>query len=525
MRTPLAGHRSGAPGVRHNRPMPARRVRPDRALLHPPGATRRARRRRRLRAARAGAGHAAGGVERHAGRGPALPVDRRARAARPQGAGGQPERPGRLRRASRWRSRWRWRCRASTRPSCDGFARRPARAGRRARHRAGRRRHHGRAADHRASPCSARCRPARRCCAAARAPATTSGSAARLGDARLALEVFRGTRRAAAAMRSTRVRRAMERPQPRVALGLALRGVAHAARSTLSDGLLGDLGHVLRALGRRRRASRSTRCRAAPRWPRSRCALQRDVPLAGGDDYELLFTAPASARDGGAARGARAGVRGDAASAASRPTPGLRLRRRPTARRRRGRRAASTTSQRMTADRPAVAATAGCAPRRARRALPAARTRRTGSRSASAAACRRGAGHRRHAVGLARVRAAASRWLDDLAVGRCCSAVARWSAGGPARAPRSDLRHGRPGRHRVGRGARVLDRAVAGDAGGLVGPAGGLRAVPPLRRRQAGPGGAGPTRCSRRAPATRSAGARASASCSTTWWPRCARCW
>ena len=50
----------------------------------------------------------------------------------------------------------------------------------------------------------------------------------RLGDARLALEAFRGQ----AALRGEAfedVRRAMERPQPRVALGLALRGIASAA--------------------------------------------------------------------------------------------------------------------------------------------------------------------------------------------------------------------------------------------------------------------------------------------------------
>ena len=50
----------------------------------------RAGRRRRLRAVRRRARHAARGLDRHAGRGPAFPADRRARAARPQGAGGQP---------------------------------------------------------------------------------------------------------------------------------------------------------------------------------------------------------------------------------------------------------------------------------------------------------------------------------------------------------------------------------------------------------------------------------------------------
>ena len=101
----------------------ARRVRPDRPLLHAAGAARRARRRRRLRAARARAGHAARGLERHAGRGPALPLHRRPRAARPQGAGGEPERPGGLRRPAARPSRWRWRCRAADDALLAPFAR------------------------------------------------------------------------------------------------------------------------------------------------------------------------------------------------------------------------------------------------------------------------------------------------------------------------------------------------------------------------------------------------------------------
>src|SRR5438552_3667485 len=64
-----------------------------------------------------------------------------------------------------------------------------------------------------------------------------------LGDARLALEVFRD-RVALDGSAFAAVRRAMEWPQPRVALGNALRGVARAAID-LSDGLSGDLGHIL----------------------------------------------------------------------------------------------------------------------------------------------------------------------------------------------------------------------------------------------------------------------------------------
>ena len=68
-----------------------------------------------------------------------------------------------------------------------------------------------------------------------------------LGDARLALEVFRGT----ASLDGTSldaVRQAMELPQPRISLGLSLRGVASSAID-VSDGLLGDLAHVLQRSG------------------------------------------------------------------------------------------------------------------------------------------------------------------------------------------------------------------------------------------------------------------------------------
>jgi len=114
-----------------------------------------------------------------------------------------------------------------------------------------------------------------------------------IGDARLALEVFRG-RVQLQGDSFSQVRRAMEWPQPRVALGVALRGVAHAAID-LSDGLAGDLGHVLA----------QSRVGALLDWaalPRSSVVaaqplpLQQQCMLGGGDDYELLFSAPASAR-------------------------------------------------------------------------------------------------------------------------------------------------------------------------------------------------------------------------------------
>jgi thiamine-monophosphate kinase len=133
-------------------------------------------------------------------------------------------------------------------------------------------------------------------------------SGATLGDARLALEALRGTL-SLAGDSFERCRRAMEQPQPRVALGLALRGVASAAID-ISDGLLGDLGHVLRRSGAATHTQDRTHVQApdiaaaplgATLWadalPRSAdlaaqpTALQHECLLAGGDDYELLFTA------------------------------------------------------------------------------------------------------------------------------------------------------------------------------------------------------------------------------------------
>lgn len=66
-----------------------------------------------------------------------------------------------------------------------------------------------------------------------------------LGDARLALEALLGHVQFPA---ETLARARLERPTPRVALGQALRGVASSALD-VSDGLLGDLGHILRASG------------------------------------------------------------------------------------------------------------------------------------------------------------------------------------------------------------------------------------------------------------------------------------
>jgi thiamine-monophosphate kinase len=128
---------------------------------------------------------------------------------------------------------------------------------------------------------------------------------ATVGDARLALEVFRGTV-ALESIDFESVRVAMEQPQPRVALGLALRGVASSAID-VSDGLLGDLAHILRRSG----VGATLDIDAVPRsavLSRQPQAMQRECSLAGGDDYELVFTAPPRHADAVAAAARQAGV-------------------------------------------------------------------------------------------------------------------------------------------------------------------------------------------------------------------------
>jgi len=99
----------------------------------------------------------------------------------------------------------------------------------------------------------------------------------------------------------------LNRPQPRVALGLALRGVAHSAID-ISDGLCADLGHILERSG----VAAEIEFAALPVSTVLRRFLDRRVAraalLAGGDDYELCFTAPPRARERVMRSGRRAGV-------------------------------------------------------------------------------------------------------------------------------------------------------------------------------------------------------------------------
>jgi thiamine-monophosphate kinase len=127
-----------------------------------------------------------------------------------------------------------------------------------------------------------------------------------LGGARLALEVFRGMVSVPADV-FERARFRMEQPTPRVALGQALRGIATSAID-ISDGLLGDLGHILKAsrVGATVHTEDAITLIADYAYP-TRTSDQFDAEamhqqrlghvLAGGDDYELAFTAPPALRD------------------------------------------------------------------------------------------------------------------------------------------------------------------------------------------------------------------------------------
>jgi thiamine-monophosphate kinase len=142
-----------------------------------------------------------------------------------------------------------------------------------------------------------------------------------LGDARLALEAFRG-HATLADDDFARARRAMERPQPRVALGLALRGIARSAID-LSDGLLGDLGHILARSGVGARLDYAALPRSATLAAQP-AGVQRQCLLQGGDDYELLFSASPDASAAVLQAAATAGVSVTRIGSAE-STPGLRL--------------------------------------------------------------------------------------------------------------------------------------------------------------------------------------------------------
>lgn len=130
-----------------------------------------------------------------------------------------------------------------------------------------------------------------------------------LGHARLALQALQGHVKLPPHVLKA-LRHRLEQPVPRVALGQALRGVASAAID-LSDGLAGDLGHLLKASGVGAVlhteallmlftsfliALKACNTPALALFDLKTAADPLGCVLSGGDDYELAFTAPVQAR-------------------------------------------------------------------------------------------------------------------------------------------------------------------------------------------------------------------------------------
>lgn len=114
-----------------------------------------------------------------------------------------------------------------------------------------------------------------------------------LGDARLALAGYRHELELSAQTLETAAVR-MHTPTPRVELGRALLGHAHAAID-ISDGLSGDLAHILESSNVGARVDASTLPLGTALQTQERTLGWR-FALTGGDDYELCFTAPKSAQ-------------------------------------------------------------------------------------------------------------------------------------------------------------------------------------------------------------------------------------
>lgn len=139
------------------------------------------------------------------------------------------------------------------------------------------------------------------------APGDTVWVSGRIGDGALGLKAVQGELDIAphhvdALADSYRL------PQPRVALGPSLIGIASAGMD-VSDGLVQDLGHLCRASG----VAAVIRATEVPLSEAARAALGADQSrlasvLTGGDDYELLFTAPARFRDAVLEAGRQSGV-------------------------------------------------------------------------------------------------------------------------------------------------------------------------------------------------------------------------
>jgi thiamine-monophosphate kinase len=113
-----------------------------------------------------------------------------------------------------------------------------------------------------------------------------------IGDAFLGLELLRGAYRGLAAEHRAALITRFRVPEPRTELGPQLAGIADAMID-VSDGLLADLGHICEASN----AAAVVEQTALPLSPAAQAVVAaepavRPLLAAGGDDYELLFTAP-----------------------------------------------------------------------------------------------------------------------------------------------------------------------------------------------------------------------------------------
>ena len=132
-----------------------------------------------------------------------------------------------------------------------------------------------------------------------------------LGDAAAALPLVLGQQQAAPEVSAALLAQYWS-PRPQLALGQALRGIATSAID-ISDGLLGDVGHILRqsrvgaridtSIAMNLLANSIQLTRATGLFSSE---LQLEYVLAGGDDYELAFTAPAAQRQAVQAAAAQA---------------------------------------------------------------------------------------------------------------------------------------------------------------------------------------------------------------------------
>jgi thiamine-monophosphate kinase len=116
-----------------------------------------------------------------------------------------------------------------------------------------------------------------------------------IGDAHLGLAVLRGAYSQLAPEHRAGLVRRFRIPEPRVEFGPRLAGLAHAMID-VSDGVLADLGHICETSN----VAARVEVEALPLSPAAKEIVDQRMDsrvslAAGGDDYELLFTAPASA--------------------------------------------------------------------------------------------------------------------------------------------------------------------------------------------------------------------------------------